>query len=215
MQTEAPITIVLLAPPHAADDLRDEAAPEFRCGVRYRTRSPVTWRKLSPSFAFGSPGTKRIVWVPRFGQLQAKRTASGKLRPALDLFCQMPVASKVSRPSTKTRAWPFSQQRLPSVPSTATADPVIDTDAGSFTVGRDRVRWILTPARGGTLNSSKFDLRVERSGGEVAAVTADGGGWGHGIGMCQVGAMGRARAGQDYRTILETYYPGARLTRMY
>ena len=91
----------------------------------------------------------------------------------------------------------------------------IETDAGSFTVGRDRVRWILAPARGGILNSSKFDVRLERSGGQVVSIVAEGGGWGHGIGMCQVGAMGRARAGQDYRTILETYYPGARLTRLY
>ena len=91
----------------------------------------------------------------------------------------------------------------------------IDTDAGSFTVGRDRVRWILTPARGGILNSSKFDVRVERAGGRVVSVVAEGGGWGHGIGMCQVGAMGRARAGQDYRTILLAYYPGVRLERLY
>ena len=91
----------------------------------------------------------------------------------------------------------------------------IETDAGSFTVGRDRVRWILAPARGGILNSSKFDVRLERSGGDVVAIVAEGGGWGHGIGMCQVGAMGRARAGQDYRTILEAYYPGIRIERMY
>ncbi|MFL5383452.1 MAG: SpoIID/LytB domain-containing protein [Longimicrobiaceae bacterium] len=91
----------------------------------------------------------------------------------------------------------------------------IDTDAGSFTVGRDRVRWILTPARGGTLNSSKFDVRVERSGGGISAIVAEGGGWGHGIGLCQVGAMGRARAGQDYRTILQAYYPGIRIERIY
>lgn len=91
----------------------------------------------------------------------------------------------------------------------------IDTDAGTFTVGRDRVRWILAPARGGILNSSKFDVRLERSGGLVTGIVAEGGGWGHGIGMCQVGAMARARAGQDYRTILDAYYPGTRLERMY
>ncbi|HET7459723.1 MAG TPA: SpoIID/LytB domain-containing protein [Longimicrobium sp.] len=91
----------------------------------------------------------------------------------------------------------------------------IETDAGTFTVGRDRVRWILVPPRGGSLNSSKFDIRLERSGGEVVQIVAEGGGWGHGIGMCQVGAMGRARAGQDYRTILGAYYPGTRLERMY
>ena len=36
-----------------------------------------------------------------------------------------------------------------------------------------------------------------------------GRGSGHGVGMCQWGAIGRARAGQDFRSILATYYPGA------
>ena len=46
-------------------------------------------------------------------------------------------------------------------------------------------------------------------------VIASGGGWGHGIGMCQVGALGRARAGQSYRDILVAYYPGTRISRLY
>lgn len=33
-------------------------------------------------------------------------------------------------------------------------------------------------------------------------------GYGHGVGMCQYGADGLARAGQDYRQILKTYYCG-------
>jgi stage II sporulation protein D len=91
----------------------------------------------------------------------------------------------------------------------------IDTDAGSFTVGRDRVRWILAPARGGILNSSMFDVSVHRMGGTVTEIVAEGHGWGHGIGMCQMGAVGRANAGQDYRTILRAYYPGIEIARMY
>lgn len=92
----------------------------------------------------------------------------------------------------------------------------ISTDAGDVVVGKDRIRWIfLTPRNGAPLNSSKFDVRLERAGGRVSAVVAEGGGWGHGIGMCQVGAKGRAAAGQDYRTILRTYYPGTQLTRLY
>lgn len=91
----------------------------------------------------------------------------------------------------------------------------IETDAGTFTVGRDRVRWILAPVRGGILNSSKFEVRTERSDGRIESLVAEGGGWGHGVGMCQVGAMGRARAGQSYREILEAYYPGIRVERMY
>jgi stage II sporulation protein D len=49
----------------------------------------------------------------------------------------------------------------------------------------------------------------------VTEAVAHGGGWGHGIGMCQVGAMGRARHGQDYRQILTTYYTGTDIVRLY
>jgi stage II sporulation protein D len=91
----------------------------------------------------------------------------------------------------------------------------LETDAGTYMLGRDRVRWILVPNRGGILNSSKFDVSLVRQAGRVLEIVAEGGGWGHGIGMCQVGAMGRAREGQDYRTILSVYYPGSQLTRVY
>ena len=36
-----------------------------------------------------------------------------------------------------------------------------------------------------------------------------GGGWGHGVGLCQSGAMGRAQAGQDYEEILSHYFSGS------
>lgn len=38
-----------------------------------------------------------------------------------------------------------------------------------------------------------------------------GHGWGHGVGLCQWGARGRAAAGQTYDQILKAYYPGAML----
>lgn len=92
----------------------------------------------------------------------------------------------------------------------------IETSTTSFTVGRDRVRWILPTPAGAPLNSSLFDVSLVRdSAGRISEIIADGGGWGHGIGMCQVGAMGRARNGQSYRTILSTYYPNTELRRLY
>ncbi len=42
-----------------------------------------------------------------------------------------------------------------------------------------------------------------------------GAGWGHGAGMCQVGAIGRAERGQSYREILRHYYNGAEIVRIY
>jgi stage II sporulation protein D len=42
-----------------------------------------------------------------------------------------------------------------------------------------------------------------------------GGGWGHGVGMCQVGGMEMSRRGLSETDILRYYYPGAELTRLY
>jgi stage II sporulation protein D len=51
--------------------------------------------------------------------------------------------------------------------------------------------------------------------GRVTKFTFMGRGWGHGVGMCQVGAYGLARAGASYDKILKTYYTGISLTRLY
>ncbi len=42
-------------------------------------------------------------------------------------------------------------------------------------------------------------------------ITVEGGGWGHGVGMSQYGAYGRASDGHTHAEILDFYYPGSRL----
>jgi stage II sporulation protein D len=49
--------------------------------------------------------------------------------------------------------------------------------------------------------------------GVITAVVFAGKGWGHGVGLCQVGAYGMALRGATYREILSHYYPGATLAR--
>ncbi len=51
--------------------------------------------------------------------------------------------------------------------------------------------------------------------GRVTGFTFLGRGWGHGVGMCQVGAYGLARQGFSYDQILKAYYTGIDLTRLY
>lgn len=51
--------------------------------------------------------------------------------------------------------------------------------------------------------------------GRVTGFTFLGRGWGHGVGLCQVGAYGLARQGFTYEQILKAYYTGIELTRMY
>lgn len=68
----------------------------------------------------------------------------------------------------------------------------------------------------GMLNSAMFELKVERDAKRrPTAWVFAGGGWGHGVGLCQTGAIGRAEAGQTYRQILEHYFNGAQVARVY
>lgn len=58
------------------------------------------------------------------------------------------------------------------------------------------------------LPSTRFDLRGAGSGWE-----ARGTGFGHGVGLCQTGALARAHAGVRAADILRFYYPGAIIRR--
>jgi SpoIID/LytB domain protein len=49
----------------------------------------------------------------------------------------------------------------------------------------------------------------------VAKLTFRGAGWGHGVGMCQMGAIGRAETGHPHQSILEHYYGNASLHQLY
>lgn len=88
----------------------------------------------------------------------------------------------------------------------------VRTDRGRFLVRGNDVRFVMRVPNGEILNSTYFSVRTERdAAGRLARATFEGGGYGHGIGMCQWGAIGRARAGLDFRGILSTYYPGTSL----
>ncbi|MDX9721277.1 MAG: SpoIID/LytB domain-containing protein [Myxococcota bacterium] len=68
----------------------------------------------------------------------------------------------------------------------------------------------------GGLKSGLFVLELERdSKSKLERVRFVGAGFGHGVGMCQTGAMGMAKAGKSYREILEHYYPSASLESLW
>ena len=91
----------------------------------------------------------------------------------------------------------------------------IATSYGEIIVDGPRIRQVLETTRGDILRSNLFQLSVTGQGGRITRLVADGMGAGHGVGMCQWGAVGRARAGQRYREILSAYYPGTDLQRYY
>ncbi len=86
---------------------------------------------------------------------------------------------------------------------------LLSTDRGEVPVRAAALRGWLRGQRGRALASTYFAVdHATHDGGQVASLRLRGVGHGHGVGMCQWGAIGRARAGQDARTILQHYYPG-------
>ncbi len=82
--------------------------------------------------------------------------------------------------------------------------------------GRDRIvsgevlREVLSHALGArTIKSTWFDVRRNRD-----RLYFEGRGFGHGVGLCQAGALARIRAGGAVPAVLQHYYPGTRLVTL-
>ncbi len=92
----------------------------------------------------------------------------------------------------------------------------VETSTGTYRVFGDGVRRLLRrPGSGAILWSSWFDLSVTKRGGRVVRVEAKGRGYGHGVGMCQEGALEMAREGRSFSEILRHYYAGVSIERAY
>lgn len=96
---------------------------------------------------------------------------------------------------------------------------VVTGSRGEVMIPAYSIRQVLR--RGGRadqiLRSNLFKIAVERDpgSGRVLRVVASGAGSGHGVGLCQVGALNMARAGAKAEEILHHYYTGAELKRLY
>lgn len=91
----------------------------------------------------------------------------------------------------------------------------IRSTGGTVVVTGPAARAILRPPGGGVLWSANFALQISREGERIVGLRVEGTGAGHGVGLCQWGAIGRARAGYSYGAILSAYFPGTEVTRTY
>ena len=66
------------------------------------------------------------------------------------------------------------------------------------------------------LYSSAFVVDEEKDAGDFPeSFTFKGAGWGHGVGYCQIGALGMALKGYQTEAILNHYFPGSVLKKIY
>ena len=148
------------------------------------------------------PGTDRYYcdWAPNFRW--TRRFTGAQLREAVAQYVRTLPGGSAS--IGRVRA-----VRVTDVtPAGRVATLTVETDGGRWALRGNQIRSALRSPSGGMLYSTYFSVDAESGREGVTSLTLHGGGNGHGIGMCQSGAIGRARAGQDFRTILATYYPG-------
>ena len=160
-------------------------------------------------------------WTASWTAAELERVLRRTLPAYLDWLAASPARGRWAGPGFRP-ARPGADPRRPgrllglavtdTTPSGRVALLSVRTTAGEYRVRGDRVRWVLVPPddRRPILRSARFRLRVTTGAdGRPGRIAVVGKGNGHGIGMCQAGAVAMARAGRDWREILAHYYPGA------
>jgi len=186
---------VVNAPYHSACGGSTAAADEV-----WRTSNEPYLQSVSDQI----PGTDRFYCdiAPRF---RWTRTLDGAtLREALVRYLSAYTATPGGYPGT-----PRDVQIDTRTASGRVGTLKIATDRGNYVLRGNDIRYVMRAPGGEILNSTSFNVQITTSrDGSIAQLLIRGSGYGHGVGMCQWGAIGRARAGQDFRSILRTYYPG-------
>ncbi|EPX55674.1 hypothetical protein D187_009285 [Cystobacter fuscus DSM 2262] len=149
------------------------------------------------------------------------------LRAELPTACRLSTFAQPSKYRWEKR---FSVEQVNAFTASLGVGPVRALSLGERGVsGRARTLTVagergVTQVRGelnirrlfGMLNSSMALVDEERDAeGHLLGWHFRGGGWGHGVGMCQTGAIGRAEAGQRYQDILRFYFNGAEVAPIY
>ena len=100
------------------------------------------------------------------------------------------------------------------------------SDYGDFT-RLTKIKLIGSTGKNDFLRAEDFRLAIDRTGRKLRSTMCQiielddkwaffsGRGWGHGVGMCQCGAQGMARDGNNTQQILSYYYPGSTIISIY
>lgn len=175
----------------------------------YDYLQPVEDPYCSPDFIAGLPGGKEAVlrlvlndydqqtqdyhdWEVRYSQQELSALVEQKLGLKLGLITAI-------EPVERGASGRIKQLR-------------ITGEQRSVIIGKElMIRKALSPTH---LYSSWFDVEMTNDGEERVFVIK-GHGWGHGVGLCQIGAAAMAIKGFKAEEILAHYYPGAKLNKIY
>ena len=170
----------------------------------------------SLSLVGGEPVTFHVNGSGQVDYLEARPAPNGASAERSSPFTNWTSALSLSQTQARLSRWAKGIGSLTDlrVASRGSSHRVIDLEM----VGTDGTAHL----RGGRIRSA-LGLREQLfvidhkydSSGRVMGFSFTGRGWGHGVGLCQVGAYGLAIQGLSYEKILRAYYTGIELSKMY
>lgn len=165
--------------------------------VSHRDHGSGDWCAASNSYRWREEWTAAEFAsnVARFGPLQGVALPAGGVGEIQDV--------RVESRSRSGRVWKLG----------------ITTSTGAIEIPAYAIRWVLRRPGNPTAilrsNLFKVDVRRDPASRRTLAIVVSGAGAGHGVGLCQTGAIGMARAGKSANEILEHYYRGVEIKRFY
>jgi len=93
---------------------------------------------------------------------------------------------------------------------------IIYSNLKKYIVEKEKIRYIFKSRRVKTgLPSRLFSIYYIYDDNKLSHVVFAGTGYGHGVGLCQHGALFLSEQGFDYKSILSFYYPGTTLRKIF
>lgn len=88
-------------------------------------------------------------------------------------------------------------------------------DSVYYLEGREIRNAFRQKANNGILRSLLFEIEIEKNNDAISKMIINGRGSGHGVGLCQWGCIFRSEAGQSYQEILDHYFTGTKIYKIY
>ncbi len=182
----------------------------------FRAFGDNAYQMRSVSLVGGEPVTFHLNTRGEVDYLEVRPAPNGAAADRSSPFANWTAAMSVGEVQTKLSRWSRGIGALTDLRVAARGSSRRATDL--LIIGTNGTAHL----RGGRIRSALglreqlfvIDRRYDDSG-RLVGFTFTGRGWGHGVGLCQVGAYGLARQGLTYDKILKAYYTGIELTKLY
>lgn len=195
---------------------RDQPIAVKNDAFLFRTFADAAYQMRSVIVVGGEPVTFHVNSGGEIDYLEVRPASSGASAERFSPFTNWTATLTLAQAQTRLAKYSPAVGSLMDLRIAATGWSRRATDLEVIgTRGKANVRGGRIRSALGLREQLFFIEKNRDQAGRVVGFTFIGRGWGHGVGLCQVGAYGLARAGLTYDKILKAYYSSIEITKVY